>query len=269
VLARVGETADAAIDLAEAALALGALDEPLADLARYRWHIDALVARGAGGAGAAALRDAEGQARRLAQLLYEEAGYDGDRVSYDHPHNANLIKVIDRRRGLPVALGILYLHVGEALGFAVHGLNVPGHFVIRLSAAGERVVIDPFNGGALVDTPALRLLVKRALGADAEIEPAFLVEAGKRAVLLRLQNNLKSRALAERRLERVADILRRMTAIGPGEAHLWFERGAIEGELGRLAAARAHFDRARALAGEGALRVSAEVALDKLKRKLN
>ncbi len=266
-LARVGETADAAIDLAEAALALAALDEPLADLSRYRWHIDDLVARA--GARQTSLSDAEAQARTLSHVIYEEAGYDGDRVSYDHPNNANLIKVIDRRRGLPVTLGILYLHVGGALGFSVHGLNIPGHFVLRISAADGRVVLDPFNGGALLDTPGLRLLLKRALGADAELEPSYLVEVGKRAVLLRLQNNLKSRAMAEGKLERASEIIKRMTAIAPREAQLWFERGAVESELGRLGAAREHFGHCSALAGESALRRNAETALARLQRKLN
>jgi regulator of sirC expression with transglutaminase-like and TPR domain len=266
-LARVGETADAAIDLVEAALALAVLDEPVADLSRYRWHIDDLVSRAA--ARAKTARDAEAQARTLSHIIYEEAGYDGDRVSYDHPNNANLIKVIDRRRGLPVALGILYLHVGEAAGFSVHGLNIPGHFVIRLTAPDGRVVLDPFNGGALVDTPGLRLLLKRALGEDAEIEPSYLVEVGKRAVLLRLQNNLKSRALADGKLERAAEILKRMTTIAPREAQLWFERGSIESEIGQLGAAREHFGHCSALAGESALRRNAETALARLKRKLN
>lgn len=267
VLARVGETADASIDLAEAALALGVLDVPVADLAPYRWHIDDLNTRAA--ARAKSVRGAEAQARILSHVIYEEAGYDGDRVSYDHPNNANLIKVIDRRRGLPVALGILYLHVGTALGFSVHGLNIPGHFVLRITAPDGRVVLDPFNGGALVDTPGLRLLLKRALGADAEIEPSYLVEAGRRAVLLRLQNNLKSRAMASGNLDRAGEILKRMTTIAPREAQLWFERGAIESELGRLGAAREHFGHCSALAGPSALRRTAETALARLQRKLN
>jgi regulator of sirC expression with transglutaminase-like and TPR domain len=267
VIARQGERPDQSIDLAEAGLALAQLDVPVADLAPYRWHIEELVSRTRALAGSA--RGAEAQARTLARVIYEETGYDGDRASYDHPQNANLIRVIDRRRGLPVALGILYLHVGEGAGFSVHGLSLPGHFVLRLSAEDGRCVLDPFNGGALLDTPGLRLLLKRALGADAELEPSFLAEVGKRAVLLRLQNNLKSRALSEGALERAAEILKRMTLIAPRDAALWFERGAVESELGRLSAAREHFGQASLLAGEGALRRNAEVALARLKRKLN
>lgn len=267
VLARVGEAADASIDLAEAAFALAMLDEPVAALSRYRWHIDDLVTRT--GVRAEKARDAEAQARALARVIYEEAGYEGDREAYDHPDNANLIRVIDRRRGLPVTLGLLYIHIGEALGWQVSGLNLPGHFVLRLTAEEGRVVLDPFNGGAVLDTPGLRLILKRARGADAELEPSYLVEVGKRDVLIRLQNNLKTRALADGHVERAAEILKRMTAIAPREARLWFERGAIESEIGQLGAARDHFGVCSALAGESTLRRTAEMALARLRRKLN
>jgi len=53
----------------------------------------------------------------LTQVMAEEHGYGGDRQHYDDLQNANLIRVIDRRRGLPVALGILYLHAARAQGW--------------------------------------------------------------------------------------------------------------------------------------------------------
>ena len=63
--------------------------------------------------------------------------------------------VIDRRRGLPVALGILYLHAARAGGLEACGLNTPSHFLLRISLKGQHALIDPFNGGALVDRERL------------------------------------------------------------------------------------------------------------------
>src|SRR3546814_8592275 len=43
-----------------------------------------------------------------------EFGYHGDTESYDDPQNADLVRVIDRRMGLPVSLGVLYIHAARA-----------------------------------------------------------------------------------------------------------------------------------------------------------
>jgi regulator of sirC expression with transglutaminase-like and TPR domain len=266
-LAAIGSLDDEAIDLAEAGLLLGALDDAMSGLARCRWHLSALLDRAI--PLAAAAQTAPAQAQLLSQILYEEAGYEGDRAGYDHPQNANLIRVIERRRGLPVALGLLYIDLGGKLGWTVRGLSLPGHFVIRVSAAEDRVILDPFHGGAPVETPQLRLLLKRAMGPEAELQPGHLAEIGKREVLLRLQNNLKSRALAERKLERAAIILERMSLIAPAEAPIWYERGLVESEIGHLAAASRALNACLERAGDRRLRQNAEAALARLRRQLN
>ena len=42
--------------------------------------------------------------------------YRGDEETYDDLDNANLMRVIERRKGLPVALGILYLYAARSQG---------------------------------------------------------------------------------------------------------------------------------------------------------
>ena len=92
----------------------------------------------------------------LHEVLAERHGFRGDDQNYDDLENANLISVIERRRGLPVALAILYLDAARRLGWPAEGLNFPGHFMIRLAAADGRGVLDPFAGGELRDAPELR-----------------------------------------------------------------------------------------------------------------
>jgi len=266
-LAHMGGLPDEALDLGETALLLGALDEQVHALEHGRGHLADLVDR-AGQLGAEA-QTATAMAAVLSQVLYEEAGYEGDRVTYDDPINANLLHVIERRRGLPVALGLLYIHIGDKLDWPVHGLALPGHFVIRVALGEDRAVLDPFNGGAQIGTPELRTLLKRAMGPNAELRPADVEAVSKRAVLLRLQNNIKSRAVADRRLDRAAVVLERMTLIAPSDPGIWYERGLIESEIGHLGAAARALDNCLAHAGEGTLRESAKAALAKLRRQLN
>ena len=124
----VGATG-ATIDIAEAALACAAMERPGLDLAPYRAHL-AAVARDM-----TAVEAAEPPAL-LADVLAERHGYRGDRDSYDDLDNADLARVIDRRRGLPVALAILWMHAARSRGWDCVGLNTPNHFVIQLDARG-------------------------------------------------------------------------------------------------------------------------------------
>ncbi len=90
--------------------------------------------------------DAEARRRVLAAVLHDRFGFAGDERSYDDPANANLIRVMERRRGLPVALGILWLHAMEAAGWGAHGIDFPGHFLIALEAAHGQLVLECSRG---------------------------------------------------------------------------------------------------------------------------
>ena len=50
----------------------------------------------------------------LNEIILLKNGYSGDELSYDDLQNANLMRVVDRRKGPPVALGILYIHAARA-----------------------------------------------------------------------------------------------------------------------------------------------------------
>jgi regulator of sirC expression with transglutaminase-like and TPR domain len=72
------------------------------------------------------------------------------------------MRVIDRRKGLPVTLGILYLHAARAQGWSIVGLSFPGHFLLRIDHKGARAIIDPFNDGQRHDAGAMRGSITRA-----------------------------------------------------------------------------------------------------------
>lgn len=268
-LAQVGQGPDARIDLAAAALALAALDRPQAALTPARAHLAAL-ARGVAAAFDAVGRDDLGaRAFALAAVLAKQEGYDGDRDHYDDLANANLLSVIERRRGLPVALGILYIHAARAQGWPALGLDFPGHFLIRVEHEGGRVILDPFNGGIAVEVADLRRLLKLAHGARAELEPRHHAPLSDRGVLLRLENNIKRRLIAARAPAEAAAHVRRMLVLAPGETALWRELGLIEAEAGNLKAAAAALERFALAAPGEAERRQARQLIRELKGRLN
>ena len=237
ILRRAGGRPDRDVDLAETALALGALDVPDARLNRYRHHLSLLTRDVAEASEAAGTDDLAARAGALAEVLVERYGYQGDRETYNDLQNANLLRVIDRRRGLPVALAILFIHAGRAQGWQIDGLNFPGHFLISMSLGQERAVLDPFDGLRPLSAHDLRQLLKAIEGADAELSTEHYAPLGNRAMLLRLQNNRKVRLLHDEHRELAVQTLEAMLMIAPAEPSLWHEAGLLHAHQGNLRAA--------------------------------
>lgn len=272
VLARLtalGRESDGALDLAEAALLLASLDHDDPPLDRCRRRLGRIgedLAATDAGRGDPSLA---ARARALREVMAERHGFRGDDETYDDLANADLIRVIERRRGLPVALAILYIDAARRLGWRVEGLSFPGHFMIRLAGDDGQGVLDPFGGGELRDAPALRQLLKRGAGPEAELRPEHLAPVGSRDILLRLQNNIKVRLLQAGETERAVAILERMLLIAPGQPLLWFEAGGHYAGLGKLRAAMEALERCSGLAVGESLGQRAEMLLRELRGRLN
>ncbi len=270
-LAGLAGLGDDDMDLAETALLLAALERPRVALERYRLHLADL----ADAVGRAAARrqgdmpDIEARAGALIQVIADDLGYRGDELTYDDLQNANLMRVIDRRKGLPVALGILYIHAARAQGWQAHGLNFPAHFLIAVEIAGQRAILDPFRGQRIGGAGALRGLLKSMLGKDAELSPAHSAALPNRAVLLRLQNNIKTRLVAQGRNEKALAVIERMLLFAPNQAELWREAGALHGEIGNLRAALTAMEKFMELSRDAAARHQTAQAIQTLRRRLH
>ena len=267
-LRRIGGTADGAVDLAEAALLLAALDRPRVALERYRHHLGEL-ARDAAAEAEQGPADLGQRVQVLRRVLVERHGYRGDELTYDDLQNANLMRVIDRRKGLPVALGILYMATARAQGWSICGLGFPSHFLLRLELGAERLIIDPFRDGEVCDTAALRALLKRIAGGAAELGPAHYAPVADRDILLRLQNNIKLRLLQQDRTAEAIEVLESMLMIAPDRAGLWYEAGRLHGTAGNLRAASLALGQALELGRDERERAAAAQLLQEIKTRLN
>lgn len=266
-LHQVGQREDADVPIAETALNLAALDHVDLDLAPYRDHLRQLGddARESYAAVRRGMAEVPAAARALAETIGVRHGYQGDNATFDDPQNADLIRVIDRRRGLPVSLGILYIDLAHRLEVSAHGLNTPGHFLMTLGDAEQTRVIDPFNGGVVLNMEELRPWPQLPEDDTAKYGPV-----GRRDVLLRLLNNIHSRALAGKDTLRALTIAERMVLIAPRRADLWLELSKASESIGKMNAAMRAAQNCLNLAGrEAPLGRQAAFALQSLKLRLN
>jgi len=133
----------------------------------------------------------ERDGRILAELLFHELGFEGERNDYYNPYNSYLDKVMIRRKGIPISLSVLTMAVGERAGMEVDGIGFPGHFLVRVGGS-EGVYQDPFNGGELLDGHGLRTLAAQFLGAEMALHPNYLEPVDSTTITIRILANLKN-----------------------------------------------------------------------------
>jgi regulator of sirC expression with transglutaminase-like and TPR domain len=233
-LIRLGLVDEEDIVLDEAALSLALLDHPGTDLAPYLSLLAELATRlRANGHDATTARQ---RADALSYTLGEEFGFAGNRDTYDDPANADLIRVIDRRRGLPVSLSILYVAAARRLGWSADVLDVPGHVLVLVGKESDPVIVDPFRRGILVDLEQLAEMLA-AMNPDPATAPQ-VAAMPNRAILVRLLLNQATRAEQAGQWRRALSLYVRMTAMAPAHGHAWWERARLELVDGDVPAAR-------------------------------
>ena len=111
-----------------------------------------------------------------AEVLGGVHGFEGDRKHYDDPQNSMLDVVLERRKGLPILLSVVYIEAARRAGIAISGVGLPGHFVVGYFGASEPMLLDPFEGGRLISVE----------------EPASLRPWLPDEIAMRMLNNLVS-----------------------------------------------------------------------------
>ena len=269
-LGAIGASADDEIDLAEAALVLASADRPRTSVEPYRRHLAKIAAEVGAYAGSARGRtDLSDQVDALAHVLTRRYGYGCEEETYEDLDAANLMRVIDSRRGLPVVLGIIHLHVAGVLGWNMVGLDFPSRFLIRMEQNHERVILDPSAGCRVLDPADLRALLKAVEGLEAELTPGDYAPMPKRAILYRLQNNIKVRLIRDGRLEEALKTIETMALFAPQVPDLWREAGMINARLDNLMAAVAALEEYLKHDDIAANRREAQALLQKLRGRLN
>ncbi|MFI4975211.1 MAG: SirB1 family protein [Caulobacterales bacterium] len=264
ILRNAGEAADEAFPLFEAALACAVHEDPSRDP-----DVARAVAAEASERLMARLAGKESPEEALAETMAGDLRLAGDLINYDHPDNADVIAVSERRKGIPVALGVFYLDAARRCGLRVRGVDFPGHFLLRIETDEGPLALDPFSEGRVVLPSEL---TRRALHAGltpdiADRLDALMAPASDRMVLIRLQNNIFARALAARDFARAERSALRRALIDPRDHRPWLDVAAAREGQGALAGALQALAQAQVLDGGAA--IAARAARERVRLKLN
>ncbi len=176
------------IDLALAAL-LYAREIAYPDLqtSAYQERIEQLAVQAAQRVGTGGPAE---QAEALGLFLFGEVGFEGNVDAYYDPANSYLNRVLDRRLGIPITLSVIYMAVAEQLGLVVHGVGLPGHFLVGVETGVTTAYFDPFHGGMRRSSAECARLVTQATHYQGPFEERWLQPISTKAILTRMLNNL-------------------------------------------------------------------------------
>ncbi len=130
------------------------------------------------------------------RYLFGTLGFAGNRDQFDDPRNSCLNQVMDRKKGIPITMAIVYIEVARRAGVRAQGVNSPGHFLVRClqdlhtDDPNNGVIVDPFHGGAILNEAEYRQLLQPHIS-EAAFEPSLLARATRRQILARMLLNLK------------------------------------------------------------------------------
>ena len=222
---------DGRIDLARAALSIARWEYPRLDVDAYLERLDGL-ARAVDGVRRSP--DALGRLHRLREYLFVEQGFVGNRDEYYDPRNSFLNDVLDRRQGIPITLSLVLMEVGKRLGLAIEGIGLPGHFIAGARLDDSQILLDPFNGGALVTPEECEELVGGVVGRPVTLLPEHYAPVSGRQLLTRMLANLKGAYWRRQEWERVVGAIDRLLVLDPKAASEWRDRGVAWSNLGEV-----------------------------------
>jgi regulator of sirC expression with transglutaminase-like and TPR domain len=216
---------DGQIDLLRAALLIAADSYPGLDVEGYVARVDDWAAQLRRQIPADA--GTETLLRRLNHFLFRILGFKGNTEDYYDPRNSFLNEVLDRRRGIPISLAVVYLEFAQRLDLAVRGVSFPGHFLVKLPHGGGEIVLDPYHRGVSLGEEEL----KRRLGEvfDSQIEDLspFLQAASKRDILVRILSNLKGIYQQQGDAEQALQVVSKILLVNPTLTEQYRDRGLL------------------------------------------
>ena len=216
---RIAGMRDEDVSLAEGALWIAASEYPGLAIDDYLACLHDMAAKLRG-----RLRADIATAEKLMALnhyLFDELGFSGNSDDFYDPRNSFLNEVIERRVGIPITLGVIYIEIGRRIGLGLHGVSFPGHFLVKCALRDGVVVLDPYSRGVSLDADELQQRL-RAAGSPGDVDGAILAHllgaASNKEVLGRMLRNLKGIYVERADWLRALSASERVIALLPDDA---------------------------------------------------
>jgi regulator of sirC expression with transglutaminase-like and TPR domain len=236
--ARFMERAEAKINLDEGALLIARTDYPELDTAAQLRRLDRLAADVPADPADPPLRNIQA----LNGVLFDKEKFSGNEEEYDDPRNSYLNDVLDRKKGIPITLSLVYTEVARRRALPLVGVGFPGHFLVKYLAGSGEILIDPYNRGAILSHEDCAERLKAHFGEEADLLPEYFAASSPKQTLARMLNNLKGSYFRRRDYLKVLVMIELALAIAPGSRQDVYDRGMVYFLMKRYRDAMADFN---------------------------
>lgn len=146
------------------------------------------------------------------RFIFEDLHFSGALDAYRTPKNSLINHVIDRRKGLPIALALVAIFVARRLNLPFFGVNMPIHFMLMFAGEKEEILLDPYDNGNMVSYEQCYYYLRKN---NIDLKPEHLQIAPNIDILKRCIINLMRSYQLQENTERVQDLQQILVSIEP------------------------------------------------------
>ena len=225
------------VDLAAAALLI-ALDEyPGLNVSGYLERIDVLAERTSAQLHFDAAERPMETIESMNYQLFEIEGFRGNQEDYYDPRNSFLNEVLDRKKGIPITLSVLYMEVGRRIGLKIEGVGMPGHFIVKCKHNGAEIFVDAFGRGEILLEEGCQRKLTQLHGEDFPFNRSYLDAVNYTQILTRMLHNLKAIYWNQQNYAKALGVIEKLLLINPTAAAEIRDRGFAHYQLNHLSPA--------------------------------
>ncbi len=160
----------------------------------------------------------------LNHIIFDVHKFRGDTDNYHQSSNSFISSVLERKKGNPISLAIIYSIVAQRLNIPVYGVNLPQHFVlgyikdlewqplkkfnddsILRDEAGSDVMfyINPFNNGLIFNKDNIYKFLKQL---NLEPKDEYFKACSNQSIIRRILKNLETSYEKENNQSRLSQV---------------------------------------------------------------
>lgn len=149
------------------------------------------------------------QVEIINDVIFNRLEFKPDVKDFHSPSNSFINSVIERRRGNPISLCVLYILIGKKLNLPIYGVNLPNLFVLTYKLKRFRFYINVFNRGVTFTRQDLKTYLKQL---RLEPQAAYFEPCTELEIVSRVFRNLIISYSREEKYDKVEE-LRELVAI--------------------------------------------------------
>ena len=123
----------------------------------------------------------------LTDYLFRQRGFHGNQDNYIDPDNSYFDTVLKNKTGLPIALSVLCILIGQRLQIPIVGIGLPYHFIAKYNSVADPILFDPFHRGRILTPKKCSEMIQ---GFGIQFEDHYLLPVTHREILTRMIQNL-------------------------------------------------------------------------------